>query len=74
MKRPRCHCSPTMHIEELNQFHVAYGELMRILDLLAGLAANDINISVERDRLRCSAPAGALTAEFREFPQRERIS
>src|SRR5712671_126863 len=42
------------------------GELMQIPQLLAGLAAKNIKISVERDRLRCSAPAGALTAEFRD--------
>jgi thioesterase domain-containing protein len=40
--------------------------LMQIPELLAGLAAKDIKISVERDRLRCSAPAGALTVEFRD--------
>src|SRR5882757_3317294 len=42
------------------------GELMQIPQLLAGLAAKDIKISVEGDRLRCNAPAGALTAEFRD--------
>jgi thioesterase domain-containing protein len=41
-------------------------DVMQIPQLLAGLAAKDIKISVERDRLRCSAPAGALTAEFRD--------
>ncbi|MDB5500850.1 MAG: thioesterase [Tardiphaga sp.] len=42
------------------------GEPLQIRDLLAGLAAKDIKISLERDRLRCGAPAGALTAELRD--------
>jgi thioesterase domain-containing protein len=41
-------------------------DVLQIPDLLAVLAAKDIRISVERDRLRCSAPVGALTAEFRD--------
>lgn len=41
------------------------GEPLQIRDFLAGLAAKDINVSVDRDRLRCSAPAQALTAELR---------
>lgn len=41
-------------------------ELMQIPELLAAFAANDIKVWVERDRLRCSAPAGALTMEFRD--------
>ncbi|MFC0242593.1 thioesterase domain-containing protein [Rhodopseudomonas telluris] len=41
-------------------------DMLQIPDLLAGLAAKDIKISVERDRLRCSAPVGALTPEFRD--------
>lgn len=41
------------------------GEPLQIRDFLAGLAAKDINISVDRDRLRCNAPAQALTAELR---------
>lgn len=41
-------------------------EMLQIPDLLAILAAKDIKVSVERDRLRCSAPVGALTAEFRD--------
>lgn len=42
------------------------GEPLQIRDLLAGLAAKDIKILLERDRLRCGAPAGALTAELRD--------
>lgn len=38
----------------------------QIPGLLAGLAAKDIKVWVEGDRLRCNAPAGALTAEFRD--------
>jgi thioesterase domain-containing protein len=41
-------------------------DVMRIADLLAGLAGKDIKVWVEGDRLRCSAPAGALTTEFRD--------
>ena len=39
---------------------------MQLPKLLADLAARDIKVCVEGDRLRCSAPAGALTAEFRD--------
>jgi thioesterase domain-containing protein len=42
------------------------GGPLQIRDLLAHLAAKDIKISLERDRLRCGAPAGALTAELRD--------
>jgi len=41
-------------------------EVMQIPDLLAGLAVKDIKVWVEGDRLRCNAPAGALTPEFRD--------
>lgn len=37
-----------------------------VAELLATLAARDIKVWAEDDRLRCNAPAGALTAEFRE--------
>lgn len=36
---------------------------MQIPELLADLAVKDIKVWVEGDRLRCNAPAGALTAE-----------
>ena len=35
-------------------------------ELLADLAVKDIKVWVEGDRLRCSAPAGAMTAELRD--------
>ena len=41
-------------------------DVMQIPDLLAGLAGKDIKVWVEGDRLRCNAPAGALTPEFRD--------
>ncbi|KRR10473.1 thioesterase [Bradyrhizobium jicamae] len=41
-------------------------DVTQIPGLLAGLAAKDIKIWVDGDRLRCNAPAGALTAEFRD--------
>jgi len=41
-------------------------EVMQIPELLAGLALKDIKVWVEGDRLRCNAPAGALTPEFRD--------
>jgi len=41
-------------------------EVMQIPQLLADLAVKDIKVWVEGDRLRCNAPAGALTAEFRD--------
>lgn len=41
-------------------------DVMKIPDLLAGLAGKDIKVWVEDDRLRCNAPAGALTPEFRD--------
>jgi thioesterase domain-containing protein len=40
--------------------------LIQVSELLADLAVKDINVWVEGDRLRCNAPAGALTAEFRD--------
>jgi thioesterase domain-containing protein len=39
---------------------------MQFPEFLADLAVKDIKVWVEGDRLRCSAPAGALTAEFRD--------
>ncbi|QIG92109.1 MULTISPECIES: thioesterase domain-containing protein [unclassified Bradyrhizobium] len=39
--------------------------LMQFSELLADLAVKDIKVWVEGDRLRCNAPAGALTAELR---------
>jgi hypothetical protein len=41
-------------------------DVMQMPKLLAGLAAKDIKIRLERDRLRCNASVGALTAEFRD--------
>jgi thioesterase domain-containing protein len=41
-------------------------DLMQVSELLADLAVKDIKVWVEGDRLRCNAPAGALTAEFRD--------
>ncbi|MCK1511758.1 thioesterase [Bradyrhizobium sp. 190] len=41
-------------------------DVTQIPGLLAGLAAKDIKVWVEGDRLRCNAPAGALTTEFRD--------
>jgi len=41
-------------------------DLMKIPDLLADLAGKDITVWVDGDRLRCNAPAGALTPEFRD--------
>jgi thioesterase domain-containing protein len=41
-------------------------EVLQFPKLLADLAARDIKVWVEGDRLRCNAPAGALTAEFRD--------
>jgi thioesterase domain-containing protein len=41
-------------------------DVTQIPGLLAGLAAKDINVRVQGDRLRCNAPAGALTAEVRD--------
>ncbi|RVD27060.1 MULTISPECIES: thioesterase domain-containing protein [unclassified Mesorhizobium] len=38
-------------------------DVMQIPELLADLAVKDIKVWVEGDRLRCNAPAGALTAE-----------
>ena len=40
-------------------------EVLRISDLLSDLAGRDIKLWVDGDQLRCSAPAGALTPEFR---------
>ena len=39
---------------------------MQVSELLADLAVKDIKVWVEGDRLRCNAPTGALTAEFRD--------
>ncbi|RVB77902.1 MULTISPECIES: thioesterase domain-containing protein [unclassified Mesorhizobium] len=41
-------------------------DVMQFPELLADLAVKDIKVWVEGDRLRCNAPAGALTAEFRD--------
>jgi thioesterase domain-containing protein len=41
-------------------------DVMQMPELLADLAVKDIKVWVEGDRLRCNAPAGALTAEFRD--------
>jgi thioesterase domain-containing protein len=41
-------------------------DMMQFPELLADLAVKDIKIWVEGDRLRCNAPIGALTAEFRD--------
>src|SRR5438477_7216938 len=38
---------------------------MKVLDFLAVLRDRDIQVWTEGDRLRCSAPAGTLTAELR---------
>ena len=38
----------------------------RASDFLAELGRNDIQVWAEGDRLRCNAPAGALTAELRD--------
>jgi thioesterase domain-containing protein len=40
---------------------------MQIPGLLSDLAGKDINVWLEGDRLRCNAPAGALTPEFRDL-------
>lgn len=40
--------------------------VMQFSELLADLAVKDIKVWVEGDRLRCSAPAGAMTAELRD--------
>jgi thioesterase domain-containing protein len=39
---------------------------MNILDFLAALRARDIQISADGDRLRCNAPAGAMTPKLRD--------
>lgn len=39
---------------------------VKIPDLLSDLAGKDIRIWLEGNQLRCSAPAGALTPEFRD--------
>jgi thioesterase domain-containing protein len=41
-------------------------EVLNIPELLAGLAGKDVKVWAEGDRLRCNAPAGALTPEFRD--------
>lgn len=41
-------------------------DLMTIPDFLADLAGKDITVWLDGDRLRCNAPAGALTPEFRD--------
>ncbi|MBB4042090.1 thioesterase domain-containing protein [Microvirga flocculans] len=41
-------------------------DTLKIPEILAGLASKDIKVWVEGSRLRCNAPAGALTAEFRD--------
>ncbi|MCP1847897.1 MULTISPECIES: thioesterase domain-containing protein [unclassified Bradyrhizobium] len=40
--------------------------VMQFSELLADLAVKDIKVWVDGDRLRCNAPAGALTAELRD--------
>ncbi|WP_414474552.1 thioesterase domain-containing protein [Microvirga sp. M2] len=40
--------------------------VLKIPDLLADFASKDITVWVDGDRLRCNAPAGALTPEFRD--------
>lgn len=49
-----------------NPVGMPIGAPTRTGEFLAGLAARDIRISVDHDRLRCSAPPGALTPEFRD--------
>ena len=39
---------------------------MTIPDFLSDLAGRDIKVWLEGSQLRCSAPAGALTSEFRD--------
>ena len=39
---------------------------VKIADLLADLSGKDIKVWVEDERLRCSAPEGALTSELRD--------
>jgi thioesterase domain-containing protein len=41
-------------------------DAMTIPDLLSDLAGKDIKVWLEGSQLRCSAPAGALTPEFRD--------
>lgn len=41
-------------------------DVMKIPDLLSDLAGKDIKIWLDGDQLRCNAPAGALTPEFRD--------
>ncbi|MGN1286301.1 MAG: thioesterase domain-containing protein, partial [Bradyrhizobium sp.] len=41
-------------------------QLIQFSELLAALAVRDIRLWVEGDRLRCNAPAGALTSELRD--------
>jgi hypothetical protein len=41
-------------------------DVLTIPDLLADLAGKDIKVWVEQERLRCSAPEGALTPELRD--------
>ncbi|MBR1160938.1 thioesterase [Bradyrhizobium elkanii] len=47
-------------------------QVMQFSELLADLAVKDIKVWVEGDRLRCNAPAGALTAELRDQLQGRR--
>ncbi|MBU6399473.1 MAG: thioesterase, partial [Verrucomicrobia bacterium] len=44
----------------------------KTLDFLARLRDRDIQVWAEGDRLRCSAPAGQLTAELREELQQRK--
>ncbi len=41
-------------------------DVIPVPNFLAALAGKDIKVWVERDQLRCNAPAGALTPEFRD--------
>ena len=45
---------------------------MKIPTLLSTLRDRDIHISADGDRLRCNAPAGALTPELRDELQRRK--
>lgn len=45
---------------------------MRVPALLAELRSRDIHLQADGDRLRCNAPAGALTAELRDELQQHK--
>jgi thioesterase domain-containing protein len=45
---------------------------MKVLDFLVTLRERDIQISADGERLRCNAPAGALTSELRDELRRRK--